>query len=170
MTVVVSFAENRLVEADEVEVTDRDQRVADITGIDPREISAIADESEVIGAIPIAEIGEDLLLGHTVDPELAQEALEEVPAMLVTERNGQLCTKAGFDWSNSPDGIMTLLPGDPDESARRLRERIEGRTDTDMAVVLADSEIAGPGSVDLAIGCSGIGAVDSNFGQTNPDD
>ncbi|KZX49939.1 F420-dependent oxidoreductase [Haloarcula sp. CBA1122] len=164
---VVSFAENRLVEADEVEVTDRDHRVADITGIDPREVAVIYDESEVIGAIPIAEVGEDVLLEHAVDPEAAQEALAEVPAMLVTERNGRLCTNAGVDWSNSPDGMMTLLPEDPDESARRLREGIEAQTGADVAVVLADSEIAGPGSMDLAIGCSGIEAIDNNFGQTD---
>ncbi|MFO7925940.1 MAG: coenzyme F420-0:L-glutamate ligase [Halobacteriota archaeon] len=64
---VVSFAENRLVEADEVEVTDRDHRVADITGIDPREVAVIYDESEVIGAIPIAEVGEDVLSEHAVE-------------------------------------------------------------------------------------------------------
>ena len=122
---VVSFAENRLVEADEVEVTDRDHRVADITGIDPREVAVIYDESEVIGAIPIADVGEDVLLEHAVDPEAAREALAEVPAMLVTERNGRLCTNAGVDWSNSPEGMMTLLPENPDESARRLREGIE---------------------------------------------
>ncbi|OYR90822.1 F420-dependent oxidoreductase [Halorubrum sp. E3] len=164
---VVSFAENRLIEADEVEVIDRDKRVADITGIDPREVAVIYDESEVIGAIPIAEVGEEVLLEHAVAPETAQEALADVPTMLVTERNGRLCTNAGVDWSNSPEGMMTLLPKDPDESARRLREGIEDQTGAEVAVVLADSEIAGPGSMDLAIGCSGIEAIDSNFGQTD---
>lgn len=43
-------------------MTERDQRVADITGIDPREVAVIYDESDVLGAIPIAEIGEDLLV------------------------------------------------------------------------------------------------------------
>lgn len=166
-TKVVSIAENRLVDVNRVDVTDRDQRVADITGIDPREVAVIYDESDVLGAIPIAAVGEDVLLDHAVDPETAREALEDVPAMLITERDGRLCTNAGVDRSNSPDGTMTLLPEDPDASARRLREEIEDRTDTDVAVVLADSEIAGPGSMDLAIGCSGIEAIDSNFGRTD---
>lgn len=132
---VVSFAENRLVDADDIEGTERDQRVADITGLDPREVAIIYEESDVLGAIPVGEIGEDLLLDHAADPEAAQEVLDEVPAMLVTERNGRLCSNAGVDRSNSPDGMMTLLPDDPDESARRLREGIEaidsnlGRTD-----------------------------------------
>ncbi len=166
-TKVVSFAEGRLIEADDVDVTERDQRVADITGIDPREVAVIYEESDVLGAIPIAEIGEDLLLEHAVDPDVAQEALDDVPSMLVTERNGRLCTNAGIDWSNSPEGKMTLLPEDPDESARRLREEIEARTEADIAVVLSDSEVAGPGSMDLAVGCSGIEAIDANFGRTD---
>ncbi|MFC4247842.1 coenzyme F420-0:L-glutamate ligase [Natribaculum luteum] len=166
-TKVVSFAEGRLIEADDVDVTERDQRVADITGIDPREVAVIYEESDVLGAIPIAEIGEDLLLEHAVDPDVAQEALDDVPSMLVTERNGRLCTNAGIDWSNSPEGKMTLLPEDPDESARRLREEIEARTEADVAVVLSDSEVAGPGSMDLAVGCSGIEAIDANFGRTD---
>jgi len=166
-TKVVSFAEGRLIEADDVDVTERDQRVADITGIDPREVAVIYEESDVLGAIPIAEIGEDLLLEHAVDPDVAQEALDDVPSMLVTERNGRLCTNAGIDWSNSPEGKMTLLPEDPDESARRLRKEIEARTGADVAVVLSDSEVAGPGSMDLAVGCSGIEAIDANFGRTD---
>ena len=166
-TKVVSIAEHRLVDVDAVDVTDRDQRVAEITGIDPREVAVIYDESDVLGAIPIAAVGEDVLLDHAVDPETAREALEDVPAMLVTDRDGRLCTNAGVDRSNSPDGTMTLRPKDPDASARRLREEIEDRTDADVAVVLADSEIAGPGSMDLAIGCSGIEAIDSNFGRTD---
>ena len=166
-TKVVSIAEHRLVDVDAVDVTDRDQRVAEITGIDPREVAVIYDESDVLGAIPIAAVGEDVLLDHAVDPETAREALEDVPAMLVTDRDGRLCTNAGVDRSNSPDGTMTLRPEDPDASARRLREEIEDRTDADVAVVLADSEIAGPGSMDLAIGCSGIEAIDSNFGRTD---
>lgn len=164
---VVSFAEDRLVDADEIEVTERDQRVADVTGLDPREVAVIYEESDVLGAVPVGEIGEDLLLDHAADPEAAREALEEVPAMLVTERNGRLCSNAGVDWSNSPEGMMTLLPEDPDESARRLREEIEAHTGADVAVVIADSEILGTGSMDLAIGCSGIEAIDSNFGRTD---
>jgi len=166
-TKVVSFAEGRLIEADNVDVTERDQRVAEITGIDPREVAVIYEESDVLGAIPIAEVGEDLLLEHAVDPDVAQEALDDVPSMLVTERNGRLCTNAGVDWSNSPEGKMTLLPKDPNESARRLRRGIEAQTGADVAVVLSDSEIAGPGSMDLAIGCSGIEAIDTNFGRTD---
>jgi coenzyme F420-0:L-glutamate ligase/coenzyme F420-1:gamma-L-glutamate ligase len=164
---VVSAAEERLISADEVAVTDRDERVADVTGLDPREVAVVYEESEVLGAIPVADIGEDILLEHAVDEDAAADAIDQMPSMLVTDRNGRLCTNAGVDWSNSPGGMMTLLPEDPDASARRIREGLEDRTGTDLAVVLADSEVLGPGTMDLATGCSGIQAIDSNFGRTD---
>jgi len=164
---IVSIAEERLVEADGVDVDDRARRVAEVTGLDPREVAVVYEESDVLGAIPVAEIGEDLLLEHAADRDAAREAIDEMPSALVTERNGRLCTNAGVDWSNTPGGIMTLLPEDPDASARRIREGIEERTGADVAVVLADSEILGPGTMDLAVGCSGIEAIDSNFGRTD---
>ncbi len=164
---VVSTAEGRLVDATDVTVTDRDERVAEVTGLDPREVAVVYDESDVLGAIPVADIGEDILLEHAVDREAAEEAIEEMPSVLVTDRDGRICSNAGVDWSNAPEDMMTLLPADPDESARRIREELEERTGTDLAVVLADSEIMGPGSMDLATGCSGIQAVDSNFGRTD---
>ena len=164
---VVSTAANRMVDADDVDVTDRDERVADVTGLDPEEVAVVYQESDVLGAIPVADIGEELILEHAVDEEAAEDALEKMPSALLTDRDGRLCTNAGVDWSNSPGGKMTLLPEDPDASAREIRERLEERTGTDLAVVLADSEIMGPGSMDLAVGCSGIEAVDSNFGRTD---
>ncbi|QSG10251.1 coenzyme F420-0:L-glutamate ligase [Halapricum desulfuricans] len=94
-------------------------------------------------------------------------AIEELPSALVTDRDGRLCTNAGIDWSNAPEGAMTLLPEDPDASARRIRTALKERTGAELAVVLADSEILGPGSMDLATGCSGIQVVDSNFGRTD---
>lgn len=164
---VVSMAEERLLDTDDVAVTERDERVADVTGLDPREVAAIYEESEVLGGIPIADIGEDLILEHATDREAAQDAVDKMPSALLTERDGRLCTNAGVDWSNAPEGTMTLLPEDPDASARRIREGLEERTGADLAVVLADSEILGPGTMDLATGCSGIRAIDSNFGRTD---
>ena len=164
---VVSTAENRLIEADNVTVTERDERVADVTGLDPREVAVVYEESEVLGAIPVGDIGKDLLLEQAVNTETAEDAIERMPAALLTDRNGRLCTNAGVDWSNSPEGMMTLLPEDPDASAREIREELEDHIGADLAVVLADSEIMGPGSMDLAVGCSGIEAIDSNFARTD---
>lgn len=114
---IVSTAENRLVEARNVTVTDRDERVASVTDLVPREVAVIYEESEVLGAIPVADIGKEFILDHAADREAAEEAIEKMPSALLTDRNGRLCTNAGVDWSNSPEGMMTLLPEDPDRSA-----------------------------------------------------
>jgi len=162
---VVSMAENRVIDAADVSVDSQAERVADVTGLDPREVAVIYDESEVLGAIPVADVGRDFILEHAVDTEGAREAIEKMPSTLITDRDGRLCTNAGVDWSNAPSGTMTVLPEDPDASARRIREELEARSGSDLAVVLADTEILGPGSIDLATGCSGIEAIDSNFGR-----
>jgi F420-0:gamma-glutamyl ligase len=72
---VVSMAEERLIDADDVTVTERDERVGEVTGLDPREVAVIYEESEVLGGIPIADIGEDLILEHATDREAARAAL-----------------------------------------------------------------------------------------------
>lgn len=164
---VVSMAEGQVIDAEEVTVDTRAERVAGVTGLDPREVAVIYEEGDVLGAIPVADIGEDLILEHAVDGQAAREAIEKMPSTLITDRNGRLCTNAGVDWSNAPEGMLTTLPEDPDASARRLRTELEDRTGADLAVVLADSEILGPGTMDLATGCSGIEAIDSNFGRTD---
>jgi coenzyme F420-0:L-glutamate ligase/coenzyme F420-1:gamma-L-glutamate ligase len=94
----------------------------------------------------VADIGKDHILEHAVDVEAAEEAIEKMPSALLTDRNGRLCTNAGVDWSNSPEGKMTLLPKDPDESARRIRTELAEKTGKDLGVVLADSEITGVGT------------------------
>ncbi|MGM0371058.1 MAG: coenzyme F420-0:L-glutamate ligase [Halobacteriota archaeon] len=164
---VVSIANERLVEADSVTVDDRARRVAAATGLDPREVALIYEESAVLGAVPVSEIAEEHLMDHTADDGSGHAALEKMPAALLTERNGRLCSNAGIDWSNTPPGTMARLPKDPDASARRIREAIAERTDTEVAVILADSEIVGPGSMDLAIGVSGIEAIDRNYGHAD---
>lgn len=164
---VVSMAENRVVAAEDVEVDGRAERVATVTGLDPREVAVIYEESDVIGAIPVAALAEDFIMEHAADPAGAAEALETTPSVLITARDGRLCSNAGVDWSNSRPGMMTMLPEDPDASARRIRERLEDRLAVDLAVVLADSEIVGLGTMDLAMGCSGIQAVDSGFGASD---
>ncbi|WP_174811873.1 coenzyme F420-0:L-glutamate ligase [Salinadaptatus halalkaliphilus] len=167
---VVSLAEGRYVDLEAVPVSSRADRIADVTGIDPREVELILRESTVLGAIPIADIGPgvDRLEDHAVDPEAASAALESLPSLLVTFWNGRFCTNAGIDLSNSPGESATLLPADPNASARRIREEIRDRAGIEVAVIVADSELSyRGGSVDVAIGCAGIDPVDSNFGATD---
>lgn len=107
------------------------------------------------------------------DPRLVELMLREskgvsrvVPGMLIMEhRLGFICTSAGVDRSNaySAEGdTPTLLPEDPDASARRIRNTIRQRTGNEIAVIINDS-FGRPfrlGSVGMAIGFAGIAAIE----------
>jgi coenzyme F420-0:L-glutamate ligase/coenzyme F420-1:gamma-L-glutamate ligase len=62
--------------------------------------------------------------------------------------------------------LITLLPEDPRRERTRNPQEAGEVTGAHLAAVLADSEIMGTGRMDLAVGCSGIESVNSNFGRT----
>ncbi|MFA9516144.1 coenzyme F420-0:L-glutamate ligase [Halopenitus sp. H-Gu1] len=165
---VVSLAEERHVDLESISVSPRAERIAERAGLDEKEAELVLRESTVVGAIPVADLAADHLMEQTTHEEGADQAIEDLPSLLVTVRNGRLCTNAGVDLSNSPEGMATLLPSDPNASARRIREALQERADVDVAVILTDSEVSHRGgSVDIAIGCSGIKPIDRNFGASD---
>ena len=162
---VVSMYEGRIVDLDDVDPSLRAETIAKSTGILPEEVELILQEAELVTSIPVNEFGEDYILEQSENEERAREALENLPSMLVTKRNGRLCTNAGVDRSNAPEGKATLLPEDPDASAQEIRERIEEMTGKEIAVIITDSEVSiRVGETDNAIGCAGINPVESDFG------
>jgi coenzyme F420-0:L-glutamate ligase/coenzyme F420-1:gamma-L-glutamate ligase len=95
--------------------------------------------------------------------------------LVITEtRHGFICANAGVDRSNMPEGLVALLPRDPDRSAHRLRTKIRHATGIEIAVVITDT-FGRPwrrGLTDVAIGVSGMpalvdyrGTIDT-FGRT----
>ncbi len=96
---------------------------------------------------------EDAITGQTV-AVVAQRG----PTRIVRNRLGLTMAAAGIDASNVPNGVIALLPEDPDASARRLRAAIRERLGRDVAVVITDT-VGRPwreGLVDIAIGVAGI--------------
>lgn len=96
---------------------------------------------------------EDAITGQTV-AVVAQRG----PTRIVRNRLGLTMAAAGIDASNVPNGVIALLPEDPDTSARRLRAAIRARLGRDVAVVITDT-VGRPwreGLVDIAIGVAGI--------------
>jgi coenzyme F420-0:L-glutamate ligase/coenzyme F420-1:gamma-L-glutamate ligase len=110
------------------------------------------------------------------DPRLVELVLSESRRLvraergvLITETNsGWVCANAGIDSSNAAaDGQVTLLPADPDESARRLRAELAAACGSRPGVVVSDS-FGRPwrtGQADVAIGCAGVIAVDDWRGR-----
>jgi coenzyme F420-0:L-glutamate ligase / coenzyme F420-1:gamma-L-glutamate ligase len=78
--------------------------------------------------------------------------------VIVETKHGFVCANAGIDESNVRPGSISLLPQDPDRSARRIRDGLRERTGADVAVVVSDT-FGRPwrhGVVNVAIGCAGL--------------
>jgi coenzyme F420-0:L-glutamate ligase/coenzyme F420-1:gamma-L-glutamate ligase len=90
----------------------------------------------------------------------SREVLRAERDVLITEtRHGFVCANAGIDSSNLPEpDTVSLLPEDPDASARRIRAEIRAATGRTVAVVVSDSfgRAWRLGQVEVAIGCAGI--------------
>jgi coenzyme F420-0:L-glutamate ligase/coenzyme F420-1:gamma-L-glutamate ligase len=132
---VVSKAEGRVVELASVTPRKEARAWAERWGKDARQVELVLRESAEL--IRMAEGG--LIISRT--------------------RHGFVCANAGVDLSNVGGGeVATLLPEDPDRSARVLRDRLGELTGARPAVVISDS-FGRPwrsGIVDVAIGAAGI--------------
>jgi coenzyme F420-0:L-glutamate ligase / coenzyme F420-1:gamma-L-glutamate ligase len=78
--------------------------------------------------------------------------------VIVQTHHGFVCANAGIDVSNVEGDRITLLPIDPDASARRIRSRIKHLCDRDVGVVISDTfgRAWRLGQTDVAIGVAGI--------------
>lgn len=100
---------------------------------------------------------------------VARRAYEGHELRIVENRLGIVAAAAGVDASNTPDGIILLLPEDPDRSARELREQLQSRFGVRIGVVITDT-LGRPwriGQTDVAIGAAGILVVDDLRGVTD---
>jgi len=78
--------------------------------------------------------------------------------LIVETSHGFVCANAGIDASNMPDGIVALLPEDPDRSAQRIREGLERAFQVPLGVIISDT-FGRPwreGFVDVALGVAGL--------------
>ena len=93
---------------------------------------------------------------------------------IVENRLGLVMAAAGVDASNTPGGVVLLLPEDPDRSARALRTGLARRFGVRLAVLVTDT--AGrawrEGLTDITIGAAGLRVLDDlrgtqdTFGRT----
>jgi coenzyme F420-0:L-glutamate ligase/coenzyme F420-1:gamma-L-glutamate ligase len=142
---VVSKAEGRLVALDSVRVGAWAWKLAKKLGKDPRLVELILQESRRI--------------------------VRAAQGVLITEtKQGFVCANSGIDQSNVEPGYVTLLPSDPDRSARKLRRKLEKLTRKRIAVLVTDT-FGRPwrlGQTDVVIGCSGIRPLEGYRGEKDP--
>lgn len=78
--------------------------------------------------------------------------------VIAQTRHGFVCANAGVDESNVESGRVSLLPLDPDFSARRIRRRLEHLTGARVGVIVSDTfgRAWRLGQTNVAIGIAGL--------------
>jgi coenzyme F420-0:L-glutamate ligase/coenzyme F420-1:gamma-L-glutamate ligase len=140
---IISKAEGCFVTLADVVPDDEACAVAEKTHKDPRIVSLILSESNRISRM--------------------------APNVLVTEhRLGFVSANAGIDQSNvGTEGLVLLLPKNPDASAEKIRAGLVSATQANIAVIISDTH-GRPfrlGNVGVAIGVAGMSALVDERGK-----
>ncbi|MCM3695527.1 coenzyme F420-0:L-glutamate ligase [Microbacterium oleivorans] len=109
------------------------------------------------------------------DAAIAEESVRVVAeneagtVRIVESRLGIVAAAAGVDASNTPEGLILLLPEDPDASARALAVGIRERTAARIGVIVSDTlgRAWREGQTDCAIGAAGVVVIEDLRGATD---
>jgi coenzyme F420-0:L-glutamate ligase / coenzyme F420-1:gamma-L-glutamate ligase len=115
-----------------------------------------------------AVLGKEPALVELILAESREVLRAERGVLIVETRHGFVCANAGIDSSNLPEpGTVSLLPEDPDASARRLRAELRAAANATVAVVISDSfgRAWRLGQTEVAIGCAGLAPLDDWRGR-----
>lgn len=142
---IVSKAEGRTVELDDVEPSPFARDWSAKWDKDPRVVEIVLRESKRI----VRQLG---------------------PILITETHHGFVCANSGVDQSSSgAHGRAVLLPVDPDASARALRGGFAD-AGVDAAVIISDTfgRAWREGQTDIAIGIAGMQPILSYIGQVDP--
>jgi coenzyme F420-0:L-glutamate ligase/coenzyme F420-1:gamma-L-glutamate ligase len=116
-----------------------------------------------------AQLGKEAALVQLVLDESTEVLRSERGVLICETAHGLVCANAGVDTSNVADGEASLLPLDPDGSARRIRSELREATGTAAAVLITDSfgRAWRLGQSEVAIGCAGIAPIDDWRGRAD---
>ena len=131
---IISKAEGRIRRLKDVVPSEKAEEISRKTGKDPKFVELVLQETQ---RIIKATVG----------------------TLIVEDKRGLVCINAGIDKSNvKGNGTFTLLPENPDESARKCRLELTRLTRKNVAVIVCDtySRPLRRGQVNFAIGIAGI--------------
>ena len=122
-----------------------------------------------------SELSVGISSAYEKDPRLVEVILSESKrivrmehGVIIVETNHNfICANAGIDESNVEKGFATLLPVDPDKSAKKIRDAILQMTGKNTAVIISDT-FGRPfrlGQTDHAIGIAGIESIKNYEGK-----
>jgi len=141
---IISKAEGRTTDLRNIVPSEVSKKISSNTGKDPRLVELIISQSN-----EIVKIERDIIITET--------------------KHGFVCANAGIDTSNVgklSDHVL-LLPDDPDESARNIRNDLNAKTGVNVGIIISDT-FGRPfrkGQVNIAIGVAGIDPIKSYIGK-----
>jgi len=112
------------------------------------------------------------------DPALVEVVLQQAESivrmrkgcLITLTKHGLICANSGVDKSNVPgDRTVALLPNDPDDSARRIREGIRRHAGKVVSVIVSDTHgrPLRDGEINVAIGVSGLVPIRDRRGEND---
>jgi coenzyme F420-0:L-glutamate ligase / coenzyme F420-1:gamma-L-glutamate ligase len=144
----------------------------DIIAIAQKVVSKAEDRRINLASITPSAEAIELAISAEKDPRVVELILRESngiirtrPGSIITEHKlGFICASAGIDHSNvAGEGTeyeewVLLLPENPDQSAEKIRKRLEEKCNVNIGVLIIDSHGRAwrLGTVGIAIGLSGI--------------
>ena len=128
-----------------------------------------------LNSIIPSELSVGISSAYEKDPRLVEAILSESKrivrmehGVIIVETNHNfICANAGIDESNVEKGFATLLPVDPDKSAKKIRDAVLQITGKNTAVIISDT-FGRPfrlGQTDHAIGIAGIESIKNYEGK-----
>jgi coenzyme F420-0:L-glutamate ligase/coenzyme F420-1:gamma-L-glutamate ligase len=152
----LTFQQNDILVLAQKIISKSENRLIDLTQITPsqraRDLAAASDPT------------------RRKDPRLIEIILRESrrivrehPVLIVETHHGFVCANAGIDQSNIPgENIVSLLPKNPDASAKKIAQAIKKLTRKKIAVIISDT-FGRPwrlGLTNVAIGTYGISPME----------
>ena len=161
------FEAGRLVRLADVRPSRKARLLGRLFRRDPRKVQLVLEEGSVFLVIPMRRIVRipsirRMLDRRSANPAAMRRGFERTNNYaFVVRKHAVYLDEAGIDNTNSPDEYVSLLPRDPCETARAIREEIRVRRGVDVAVILSDTVtcVGRLGSQDMAIGYSGIDPI-----------
>ncbi|UCH31375.1 MAG: coenzyme F420-0:L-glutamate ligase [Candidatus Bathyarchaeota archaeon] len=141
--VIVSRAEGNTVNLNQVQPSEFARNIAQKTDKDPALVEVILREAEGI-----------IRMGNG--------------SIITLTKHGFICANSGVDKSNVPgEGVVALLPENPDESARQIRQRIREECGEIVAVIVSDTHgrPLRDGEINIAIGIAGLVPIRDRRGE-----
>jgi len=141
--VIVSTAEGRIVNLDEVVPSEFAKAIAKQYDKDSALVEVVLRESK-----SIRRMGDGKLITET--------------------KHGFVCANSGVDKSNVPgERNVDLLPEDPDGSAQKIRQEIKRLTGCDVAVIISDTHgrPLREGEINVAVGVAGLKPLRDRRGE-----